>query len=50
MGLPGGHITDPTIGLSSGEQLKLAGNGVVPRQAAYALQLMLSGELGVANG
>lgn len=42
MGLAPGHVTDPAIGLSSEMQLKLAGNGVVPRQAAYALEFLLS--------
>ena len=36
MGLPDGHITDPAIGLTRGEELKAAGNGVVPQQAEAA--------------
>jgi hypothetical protein len=37
MGLPIGHVTD-VPGLSINERLKLLGNGVVPRQAEYALR------------
>jgi hypothetical protein len=39
MGLPEGWITD--VGLSRNEELKLAGNGVVPQQAELALRLLL---------
>ena len=38
MGLPEGYVTD--IGLSRKAQLKILGNGVVPQQAALALQLL----------
>ena len=38
MGLPAGWICDPDIGLTRNEQLKAAGNGVVPQQAYMALQ------------
>ena len=41
MGLPAGHVTDPTIGLTRNQQLKVLGNGVVPQQAALALTLLL---------
>lgn len=41
MGLPAGWVTDPAIGLTRNEQLKACGNGVVPQQAAAALQDML---------
>lgn len=41
MGLPDGWITD-TPGLSRNDQLKMAGNGVVPQQAAAALNHMLN--------
>ena len=41
MGLPAGWITD-TPGLSRNDQLKMAGNGVVPQQAAAALHHMLT--------
>ena len=42
MGLPDGWIT--SIGLSRNEELKLAGNGVVPQQAKLALEILLKGE------
>jgi DNA (cytosine-5)-methyltransferase 1 len=38
MGLPDGWVTD--IGLSRSQQLKILGNGVVPQQAEYALELL----------
>ena len=38
MGLPGGWVTD--LGLSRTQQLKMLGNGVVPQQAYYALELL----------
>jgi DNA (cytosine-5)-methyltransferase 1 len=41
MGLPEGWVTDPAIGISRNDQLKACGNGVVPQQAAAALQDML---------
>jgi DNA (cytosine-5)-methyltransferase 1 len=40
MGLPVGWVTD--AGLSRAQQLKMLGNGVVPQQAEYALQLLTS--------
>jgi hypothetical protein len=39
MGLPDGWITD--AGLTRNEELKLAGNGVVPQQAELALKILL---------
>jgi len=39
MGLPNGWVTD--LDLSRAQQLKMLGNGVVPQQAYYALQLLL---------
>lgn len=42
MGWPAGWVTDPAIGLSRAHQLKAAGNGVVPQQAAAALRELLS--------
>lgn len=42
MGLPGGWVTDPAIGISRNEQLKACGNGVVPQQAMAALRDMLA--------
>jgi DNA (cytosine-5)-methyltransferase 1 len=44
MGLPIGWVTD--IGLTRAQQLKLLGNGVVPQQAEYALEL-LTGDWGI---
>jgi DNA (cytosine-5)-methyltransferase 1 len=41
MGLPDGWITD-VPGISNNDALKLSGNGVVPHQATYALQLLTS--------
>jgi DNA (cytosine-5)-methyltransferase 1 len=38
MGLPEGHVTGH--GLSASQELKMLGNGVVPQQAALALQLL----------
>jgi len=38
MGLPGGWVTD--LDLSRSQQLKILGNGVVPQQAYYALELL----------
>lgn len=40
MGLPSGHVTD-VPGLSRSAQLKALGNGVMPQQATYALELLL---------
>jgi DNA (cytosine-5)-methyltransferase 1 len=40
MGLPVGWVTD--CNLSRSQQLKMLGNGVVPQQAEYALELLLS--------
>jgi len=39
MGLPVGWVTD--CGLSRTQQLKILGNGVVPQQAFYALELLI---------
>ena len=43
MGLPAGWVTDPAIGISRNDQLKALGNGVVPQQAALALDVLLKG-------
>jgi DNA (cytosine-5)-methyltransferase 1 len=40
MGLPAGHVTDPSIGLTRNQQLKALGNGVVPAQCALALRML----------
>ncbi|WP_198677452.1 hypothetical protein [Leucobacter luti] len=37
MGLPEGWVTDPVLGLSRTQQLKMLGNGVVTQQAVAAL-------------
>ena len=39
MGLPKGWVTE--LGLSRTQQLKMLGNGVVPQQAYYALEILL---------
>jgi len=41
MGLSAGWVTDPQIGLARTAALRILGNGVVPHQAALALQLLL---------
>lgn len=41
MGLPAYWVTDPVIGLTRAEQLKILGNGVVPQQAIAAYQYLL---------
>lgn len=40
MGLPESWVTDPTLGLSRTQQLKMLGNGVVTQQAVTALKSM----------
>lgn len=40
MGLPAGWITQ-VPGLKYAEQLHLAGNGVVPQQASFAIRSLL---------
>jgi DNA (cytosine-5)-methyltransferase 1 len=47
MGLPAGWVTD-VPGLTANEQLKALGNGVVPQQAALAVQTLLSVDADVA--
>jgi len=41
MGLPLGHVSDPSLGISENGARRALGNGVVPQQAALALSLML---------
>jgi DNA (cytosine-5)-methyltransferase 1 len=48
MGLPAGHVTD-TEGLTRNAQLKLLGNGVIPRQAEHALRELLASIAWVAR-
>lgn len=42
MGWPAGHVTDPAIGISRNDQLRIIGNGVVPQQAGHALRFLLA--------
>jgi hypothetical protein len=42
MGWPQGWVTDPAIGISRNDQLKIVGNGVCPQQAAAALRYLLA--------
>ncbi len=42
MGLPAGHVTDPELGLTRAEQLRILGNGVVPQQGAAAVRRCLA--------
>lgn len=42
MGWPRGWVTDPDIGISRNDQLKIVGNGVCPQQAVAALTYLLS--------
>jgi DNA (cytosine-5)-methyltransferase 1 len=42
MGWPQGWVTDPDIGISRNDQLKIVGNGVCPQQAAAALRYLLA--------
>ncbi|MEV4127049.1 DNA cytosine methyltransferase [Nocardia sp. NPDC049707] len=39
---PAGWVTDPAIGLFRSDQLKIIGNGVVPRQAVAAFDYLMS--------
>jgi DNA (cytosine-5)-methyltransferase 1 len=41
MGWPSQWVTDPAIGISRNDQLKIVGNGVCPQQAAAALRYLL---------
>ena len=42
MGWPDGWVTDPAIGISRNDQLRIVGNGVCPQQAMAALRYLLS--------
>jgi DNA (cytosine-5)-methyltransferase 1 len=42
MGWPDGWVTDPDIGISRNDQLRIVGNGVCSQQAAAALRYLLS--------
>lgn len=41
MGLPDGHVTGPDLDLSRERQLRMLGNGVVPQQAALAVNTLI---------
>ena len=41
MGWPAGWVTDPAIGISRNDQLRIVGNGVCPQQAASALRYLI---------
>lgn len=45
MGWPAGWVTDPAIGISRNDQLRIVGNGVCPQQAVAALRFLLSVEV-----
>jgi DNA (cytosine-5)-methyltransferase 1 len=42
MGWPDGWVTDPAVGISRVEQLRIIGNGVCPQQAHAAIRYLLS--------
>lgn len=42
MGWPAGWVTDPDIGISRNDQLRIVGNGVCPQQAASALRHLIA--------
>jgi DNA (cytosine-5)-methyltransferase 1 len=42
MGWPEGWVTDPAIGISRNDQLRIVGNGVCQQQAAAALRYLLT--------
>jgi DNA (cytosine-5)-methyltransferase 1 len=42
MGWPAGWVTDPDIGISRNDQLRIVGNGVCPQQAAAALRYLMA--------
>lgn len=42
MGWPAGWVTDPAIGISRNDQLRIVGNGVCPQQAVAALRFLLA--------
>lgn len=44
MGWPAGWVTNPAIGISRNDQLRIIGNGVVPQQAVAALGWLFAGE------
>ena len=46
MGWPDGWVTDPAIGISRNDQLRIVGNGVCSQQAAAALRYLLAVAMG----
>jgi DNA (cytosine-5)-methyltransferase 1 len=42
MGWPAGWVTNPAIGISRNDQLRILGNGVVPAQASAALRYLIN--------
>lgn len=42
MGWPAGWVTDPAIGISRNDALRIVGNGVCPQQAHAAIRWLLS--------
>ena len=50
MGLPDGHVTGPDLDLPREHQLRLLGNGVVPQQAALAVNTLIHTAKKVENG
>lgn len=42
MGWPAGWVTDPDIGISRNDQLRIVGNGVCPQQAHAAIRYLLT--------
>jgi DNA (cytosine-5)-methyltransferase 1 len=42
MGWPDGWVTDPDIGISRNDQLRIVGNGVCPQQASAALRYLIA--------
>jgi DNA (cytosine-5)-methyltransferase 1 len=42
MGWPAGWVTQPAIGISRNDQLRIVGNGVCPQQAAAALRYLIA--------
>ena len=50
MGLPEGHVTGPDLDLSRERQLRMLGNGVVPQQAALAVNTLIHTAKDVENG
>lgn len=49
MGLPDGHVTGPDLNLSREHQLRMLGNGVVPQQAALAVNTLINTAKDIEN-